>query len=476
MRKDGCYMSMDLKLQGMPLKSPGTILDSVYKGEKLESFPELERVLSHDKKFEPDKYVRSLSQPDEATEALYKNGRDGKVQFPYAADHRKGDGIWLYEGKIGEMTSQRHKESLMQNAQSTVANLSERKYPDFNKQDVALMGLLSNAGKKYTARTGSLPQLKDGATGKILDPRGQLSFPMADRVSAYIAARQLKKTGLSKEEARPLVTAIFARSEPARWAHEAARRDIDGNVLNHSPSKEAFIKRYGQQTADLTSSLAKASHGYPDRMSLIAGKPVFEKGNRVISEDLVEYVKEHPDRAARAEKKPAAKNNINEFRKGVTQVSPKAAIQEKIDPNQANIKSQEDAARRAQEEENRKEYERDQAALEQMEKEEDAARRRIFNAAIKTGIIVDVALSASDRFSEIARDSDGNAGRRMAEAPDRSVSQRGSLTSPVKSETEEKAIISEKNRLSGDTPNSVAGKEKTKKEHKKEKGMDMPGR
>lgn len=154
--------SVDQRIQRMPLYTPDTVLDSVYSGKTLEKdFPEFEAVMKNNRDFDPEKFMVSLTQPDEATAVLYKQAPNGKVEFPYTDKHTPGDGIRIYEGNIGEMSGYGHKENLTQNAQSIVAKLSTGIYPGVNKRAVELMGLFANSGKKYTARTSTTPQLKE---------------------------------------------------------------------------------------------------------------------------------------------------------------------------------------------------------------------------------------------------------------------------------------------------------------------------
>ena len=154
---------------------------------------------------------------------------------------------------------------------------------------MALLGLLSQGGKKYTAISTDkmMPSLPGEATRKR-----QMGFDEHEKVSAYLAARRYQQIGLDKERARPFVTAIFHQNEPRRnWEK---RREEKASVpwrkdTIHPSKKTIYQEKYGDRTVRITETLSKATKGYLTKDDVRKAYTRLERGEEIIRTQVLEY-------------------------------------------------------------------------------------------------------------------------------------------------------------------------------------------
>lgn len=332
----------------LPLESPDAILDSVYSGEK-SNIDEMERVLS--KPFNVKEYLNNIEKHDDLTKRIYNIEKDDRINLK-----DKGQSLKI---KLGQQGNIYHKESITDNIRSTVNNLIKDKPDGESGHELALMGVLSQEGKKYTA---------------IYKDNG-IEFDEPNKLSAYIAARRYKDIGFNKQRTKPFVVAIYNQSIKEKdWnINIKTRQQLSPfkKDLGKTFEKE-FVEKFGDRAKMLTKALSRATVGFPIEKAVLLNRENFKKGQEIIDRDVLDIV----DRKGIA---PSVKDKLNEL----TKEKDDKVTKEKSDRITKDIQREVNEQLRLERERIRREQER--LAWIEYEKEQDIRDRQLIRAT--TGLV-----------------------------------------------------------------------------------------
>ena len=273
------------------LTSPKKIVNYVYSDKSIAEVDSLDYLLNTPKL--PSQLYKELDQPDSVTDKIYPKNEKGEYIFPL--DKFNFFQVDVHSGPLRAQTNQEHKESIKQNTALILKRLGD-KYKDAPKRDKALLaGLFMNAGKKYSARTSSEPKavLDDLHTidGKLT---GQIAFPDYERLSAYIAAKNFKMMGYTKEEAEPYVASIFHQKD---FNKENKKPFFPFMNQKSASFEEDFTKVYGDEFYELTLDLFEAKKGVGSYLELSEKQSEIEEGEKLIRKELDPYLISITDRS-----------------------------------------------------------------------------------------------------------------------------------------------------------------------------------
>lgn len=174
------------------------------------------------KKFDVEDYLSFQSEEDELTEEIYKKDEKGLIIFPLRS--KKGT---PYHGHLGEQTSRYHHESIAEHIKMTVEGMLKENLQEFNNEEIILLGMLHDAGKKYTGGT---------------NVRGEICFYGHEKISADIACQVYDVLGYTKEKSKIFIDAIAGHMLPMNaW----------NNSSNGEKQKQKWILEHGENAFDL---------------------------------------------------------------------------------------------------------------------------------------------------------------------------------------------------------------------------------
>lgn len=352
---------MKKEFKSLPLDSPESILDSVYNGERSQ-IEELEKVL--DKPIDVKEYINNLTREDELTKAIYEKSEDGDILFP-SKDDVKIESI--IKGKVGDQKNIYHKEDIGDNTKSTMLKLIGKDIEGESKTELALMGLLSQEGKKYSA----------------ISKNGEIRFDEPEKLSAYLAARRYRDIGIDKDKAKPFVVAIYYQN--------IQKGDWDINIQNRKQLllfkkdlgqtyEKTFVDRFGKRAEGLTKALSEANNGFVTEKSLNENKNILNKADTVLNTSLLRYI----DRSGIP---PALKGKVD----SLEQLKVQKRADKNIEKNNKDIQRQTDERLRQEQERIRRERERQEWI--QYEKEKEIYDRQLMKGI---GALVTVTVAAPE--------------------------------------------------------------------------------
>lgn len=367
------------------LTSPKKIVDYVYSDKPIAEVGSLDYLLDTPKL--PSQFYKEIDQPDMITDKIYSKNEKGEYVYPL--DKFNFFQVDVHSGSLGVQTNQNHKESVKQNTALILKRLSD-KYKESSKRDkVLLVGFFMNAGKKYSARTSSEPKaISDDLhtiDGKLT---GQITFPDYEKLSAYIAAKNFKMIGYTKEEAEPYVASIYHQKD----LNKENKKSFFPFMNQKSVSfEEEFVKVYGDEFYELTLDLFEAKKGIGSYLELSEKQNEIAEGEKLIRKELDPYLISITDRS------PITVKEINKKYYAVSQSD---------EFEEDTKKTLDELERRKQEELIRKKHLREYEEIIKSEQEMVEEQRQIESAFVSkamdfTSVLAAATLKAKE--DEIAR-------------------------------------------------------------------------
>lgn len=176
-----------------------------------------------------------LEEPDALTDSEYgAPDEKGLYDFPLSFEpyDDKVKTPPLFHGKVGDQTSCWHNETLKQHAALTTCNLVEA---GVRKEDAAVLGVLHDCGKKYTARTNVY--------------NGKVCFPEHENLSALLAGWWTKSWGVTDERRHLWMAIIYGHIRFQEWQNSSAKSTKDKNTYIKEVSRlfgnEEALRAYG---------------------------------------------------------------------------------------------------------------------------------------------------------------------------------------------------------------------------------------
>lgn len=339
--------------RSLPLNSVKEIIDSVYEREERSQIPELEEIFKGT--FIPSIYYQNLSKEDALTKKIYKKDEEKNIIFPF----RKKDFLSRnveHHGKIGDQTSEKHKETIKQQTALTVKHLEKNLAIGQDEDLLKMTGLLYNSGRKYTAVTERKSKQKDDVGYKYKNKdTGQVGFDEADKLSAYITARAMKKTGVDKDVAAPYISAVYYQSEFK--TAEVSEHRVSGSIQHGD--KEQFVQSYGEEVYELVQTLIKSSNGVTTYSDLNKQAKTISLGERVIEKELDFFAVHLDDREPRTvdeiRQKYLLESDSDEFEQDLEKVNNYEREAERLRQSERETIEWQDDQKKQQEEVRRKE-------------------------------------------------------------------------------------------------------------------------
>jgi len=211
-----------------------------------------------------------LNKADEYTYGVYglPDGCPGLETFTFPLEKKSIRGVTPYRGHIGDQTSTWHHESLKDHAAIVTCNLFNA---GVKAEIAALLGVLHDCGKKYTAKTGQ---------------DGYLTFPNHEKLSALLAKEWLKSCGFRQHPCFPdsdeidiLAAVIFSHSESFGW-HKGTEESKKSEEKFFEEMRRYFDEDEVIKIYALTNLLCISDEGVKDEDDIPEDK--IRKGRRII--------------------------------------------------------------------------------------------------------------------------------------------------------------------------------------------------
>lgn len=174
-----------------------------------------------------------LETPDGLTDYAYGElGEDGKYTFPTPEPYSdRAKPVTPYRGVVGEQTSLWHTESLKEHAAMVTYNLAAA---GAKPELAAMLGVLHDCGKKYSAET---------------DSNGELYFPDHELLSAYLTICWTHDWDLAEDEKRLIAAIVYGHMKYYEWHKGTAKstkseRDFIKEVAKVF-NEDIAVKAYG---------------------------------------------------------------------------------------------------------------------------------------------------------------------------------------------------------------------------------------
>ncbi len=146
----------------------------------------------------PEKLYYFLEEHDPLTDALYTKISDTEVIFPFATSKVK-DGVSEFVGRIGDQTSDHHRETICQHTAIVIENMGTA---GINKSTAMWLGLFHDVGKKYTLGTNK---------------KGQVCFYGHETVGAFFAGRWAMNMDIDERYVKQIVAVAYGHLGPHNW-------------------------------------------------------------------------------------------------------------------------------------------------------------------------------------------------------------------------------------------------------------------